>query len=168
MSYRPWRAVLSTLILIFIIIPDAVAAEYQRGHKALEIWDDTAMANAPQLLNIWLMVMMASFALGLLFVWRHPIARWVVGGVLLSFLAAVFAVPALGLTPLSGLMALIHVIFWSPALYLLLKHRPFLAKFSAFGLWSGLVTAVILISFFFDIRDSAIYLDHMLGAGLLS
>jgi hypothetical protein len=30
------------------------------------------------------------------------------------------------------------------------------------------ITAVIIFSFIFDIPDAAIYLDHMLGIGLIS
>lgn len=40
--------------------------------------------------------------------------------------------------------------------------------FSIYALWSGAITAVIIFSFIFDIPDAAIYLDHMLGIGLIS
>ena len=108
------------------------------------------------------MIMTAAFAAGLLFVWRHSIARWVVGGLLMSVFTTMFILPAMGLTILSGLVALMHVIFWSPGLYLLLTKRPFLQDRSAFAIWSGVITGVILFSFVFDIRDAAIYLHHVL------
>ncbi|WP_109354505.1 hypothetical protein [Sphingorhabdus sp. EL138] len=144
------------------------AAGYPSGHTALEVWDADGQANAPQWVQVWLMIMLASFALGLLFVWKRVEARWVVGGFITSLLVSGFAIPTLGLVPLSGLIALMHLIFWSPALYLLLKNRPFMKERSLYGFWTGLITAVILFSFIFDIRDAAIYLDHMTGIGMLS
>jgi hypothetical protein len=74
----------------------------------------------------------------------------------------------LGLVPLSGLFSLVHIICWSPALYILLTRRPFLKDRSPFTLWSGAITAAIIFSFIFDIPDAVIYLDHMLGIGLVS
>lgn len=144
------------------------ATGYQPGHTALEVWNAEGQANAPQWVQTWLMIMLASFALGLLFVWKRVEARWVVGGFITAVLISRFAIPAMGIVKLSGLVALVHLIFWSPALYLLLKNRPFLKERSFYALWSGLITAVILFSFIFDIRDAAIYLDHILGIGVLS
>lgn len=144
------------------------ATGYQPGHTALEVWNAEGQANAPQWVQIWLMIMLASFALGLLFVWKRVEARWVVGGFITSIAVSGFVIPALGLISLSGLIALMHIVFWSPALYLLLKNRPFLKERSLYAFWSGLITAVILFSFIFDIRDAAIYLDHILGLGIFS
>jgi hypothetical protein len=67
-----------------------------------------------------------------------------------------------GLQPISGYIATIHIIFWSPALYQLLTKRPFFGARSAFSVWSGVITFVILFSFVFDIRDAFIYLTHIL------
>lgn len=157
-----------TALVVAGVSVDAFATGYESGHQALELFDDEAMSKAPQALRLWLMFMGASFAAGLLFVWRHPIARWVVGGFVLTILSVAVVIPVLGLTTLSGLLALIHLIFWTPGLYLLLKHRPFLAKLSPYSVWSGVMTLVIAVSFVFDIRDAAIYLDHISGAGFLS
>ncbi|WP_108811322.1 hypothetical protein [Sphingorhabdus sp. Alg231-15] len=144
------------------------AADYQPGHTALEVWNAEGQANAPQWVQVWLMIMLASFALGLLFVWKRVEARWVVGGFITAILISRFGIPAMGIVKLSGLVALVHLIFWSPALFLLLKNRPFLTERSFYALWTGLITAVILFSFIFDIRDAVIYLDHILGIGILS
>ncbi len=101
-----------------------MAATYEPGHRALQIWNDTAMNNAPQWLQIWLFVLVGSFALGILFVWHHVAARWLVGGFILMALFVLFAMPALGLVPLSGLIALLHIVFWLPGLLKMLKERP--------------------------------------------
>ena len=122
----------------------------------------------PRWVSIWLGILMTTFALGLLFVWRHVEARWVVGGFICMILMTVATGRILGLVPLSGLFSLVHLICWSPALYILLKRRPFMQDRSLYALWSGAITAVIIFSFIFDIPDAAIYLDHMFGIGLIS
>lgn len=138
------------------------------GYKALQVWDEAAMANAPTALKIWLWFMMAVFAVGLLFIFRHRPARWLIGGFVAMALVAVFLVPAMGLAMFTGLAALLHVIFWTPGLYLLLREAAFLKGLSVYGVWAGVMALVILISFIFDVRDAAIYLDHMMGTGMLS
>lgn len=138
------------------------ASGYEVGHGALQIFNSDAMAHTPQWVVIWIMFMAASFFAGLFFVRRHTIARWVVGGFLLGIIVSSVLTSGLGVIPLSGFIALIHLVFWTPGLYQLLKNRPFLGERSAFSIWSGVMTAVILFSFFFDIRDAAIYLKHIL------
>ena len=143
-------------------------ASYESGYHALQVWDDAAMKIAPPLMKAWLAVLLGSFALGLLFVWRHAAARWLVGGFLLMMVFGAFAVPALNLVSLSGLVALLHIVFWTPVLIMMLKERAFFKGLSFYNVWAGLITLVIIISFVFDIRDAAIYLDHMLGFGVLA
>lgn len=160
--------VFSILLAGLISIENAVAATYEPGHQALQLWNETAMNNAPQWMNIWLSVMVGSFALGILFVWHHVAARWLVGGFILMVLFVFFVAPILELTPFSGLFALLHIIFWTPGLIILLKERPFLKGFSFYGVWGGLIILVILISFVFDFPNAAIYLDHVLGMSLIA
>lgn len=156
-----------SIFLGFSTVAQAQAVAYESGHQALQIWDDVAMKTAPPIIKGWLVVLLGSFALGLLFIWRHVAARWLVGGFVLMMVFGVFAIPALNLVPLSGLIALLHLVFWTPGLLLMLKERPFLKGFSFYSVWAGIITLVIIISFVFDIRDTAIYLDHMLGLGVL-
>ena len=157
-----------TLALATILAAPALAQTYEPGHQPLELWDAEGQANAPAWIRIWLMFLLAVFALGLLFVWRRVEARWVVGGFLATIPATMLLTGPLGAAPLSGLFALMHVVFWSPALYILLTRRPFLHEKSLYGLWSAAITAVIIFSFIFDIPDSFVYLDHILGIDLLS
>ena len=146
----------------------AFAQDYVSGHGALEVWDADARANVPGWVRIWLRILQLTFIAGVFFVWRHVEARWAVGGFFAVFAAAVLSQTLTGIVPLSGFIALLHVIFWSPALYLLLSRRPFLKERSPYAVWSALITAVILISFLFDIPYVAIYLDHTMGIGILS
>jgi hypothetical protein len=150
------------IVLLLGIYQPSVAQDYPSGHQALEIFDEAGMAAAPTWVQYWVFFMLATFAAGLLFVWRQPVARWVVGGFVLGMVFLMAVAPALEIVPLSGFIALCHIIFWSPGLYQLLRERPFLKDKSPFAIWSGLMTAVILFSFVFDLRDAAIYLNHIL------
>ena len=150
-----------TMMALLFSLP-VLAQEYSSGHQALEVWDADAMMNMPQWIKVWLMFMVSVFMLGIVFVKNRVEARWLVGGFVSGLLFSKFAVPALGLVELSGLVALVHLIFWSPALFLLLKNRPFTQSVSFYSVWSGVATACILFSFIFDFRDAYLYLAHML------
>lgn len=146
----------------------AFGQEIAHGNGALELFDAEGQANSPTWVKIWLPIMLGTFALGLVFVWKRIEARWVVGCVIAGFVAMAILFGGLGMPQLSGFIALMHLVFWTPALVVLLRRRTFLKERSLYGAWTGLVTAVILFSFIFDIRDAAIYLDHISGTGLLS
>ena len=135
--------------------------DYQKGHYALQIFE---RREAPQNLKIWIFVSIAWILFGLFFALHHPIARWVVGcwaaGVM-SLITANFIFKSI-LFRLSGFLALTHVVFWSPALYVLLTERPFLTlDMTPYSIWSGGVTAIFLFSFIFDIPYSFTYLKHV-------
>lgn len=154
-------------IAVLLLAPALGAAEshgsYESGHQALEVWDAEGRANAPPAVRIWILVMLASFLPALVFAWRHVEARFVAGGVLGGLVASQLIVGATGIVPLSGYVALVHLIFWSPALVLLLMRQPFRRSLGVYSIWSGWVTLVILISFVFDIRDAVIYLVHIVA-----
>lgn len=153
----------SALPFIFLISAFSYAESYSSGHNALGVWDAEAQANMPQWIKVWLLFMISTFAAGLLFVWKHMEARWLVGGVIAALVFSKFGIPALGWVPLSGLVATVHLVFWSPALFLMLKNRPFMQGWTFYNTWAGLATVCILFSFVFDIRDSVIYMAHLLG-----
>lgn len=156
------------LVLAILAAEPALAQEIAHGNGALELFDAEGQANSPPWVKVWLPIMLGTFALGLVFAWKRIEARWVVGCVIAGFVAMGILVGGLGMPQLSGFIALLHLIFWTPALVVLLRRRTFLKERSLYGAWTGLVTAVILFSFVFDIRDAAIYLDHISGIGLLS
>lgn len=155
-------------ILIFaitaLLIPVTLLAQndYSHGHGALQVFNQQGFANTPKWVQGWIIVMLSSFASGLFFVKNHPIARWVVGGFVLGALSGNAIAAVLGLPLLSGYIALVHLVFWSPGLYQLLSKRPFKKTKSAFSIWSGVITGVILFSFVFDIRDAFLYVQHLL------
>lgn len=141
-------------------MPSALASELQHGNGALQLFDEEGFANSPAWVQYWIMFMGLSFVCGLLFVWNHPLARWVVGCFVAGLICLEISTSLLGIVPLSGFIACIHLIFWSPALYLLIKQRPIAESRTAFALWSAVITFVIAFSFVFDIRDAFIYLQH--------
>ena len=136
--------------------------EYSHGHGALQIFDSTGIENSPRWVQIWIAIMVFSLLSSLLFIWRYVEARWILGGLVAGLLFGNFLESFFGVVQLSGLIALLHLIFWSPALYFLLRNRPFLNKKSVYSYWSGWLTFVILFSFVFDLRDAFIYLRHIL------
>ena len=159
------------LMLLIALLGVAFAASaqaYEPGHLALEVWNDEGRASAPGWVKIWLRIMAISFLTGLVFVFHKVEARVVLGGLFIGLMFSRGLGAVTDVVMLSGLVALIHVIFWSPGLYMLLTRRPFLKERSFYAAWSGLITLVILFSFIFDIRDAAIYIDHVTGLGLLS
>ncbi len=152
------------LVIIGLLFASTLLAQtYQPGHQALQIWNAEAMANSPTWVKYWLYFMLISFAMGLLFVWKRVEARWVVGGFILALSISKWLLPALNLVILSGLVALVHLICWTPALYMLLSRRTFAKERSFYAFWCGWITLVILFSFVFDVRDAVIYLKHILS-----
>ncbi len=149
-------------------VPEALAQPYEPGNGALEIWNAQGMASAPLWVQIWLVFEVLTFLAGLFFVRTRVEARWVVGGFFAMLLVSNAMVVLLSITPLVGYVALNHVIYRAPGLYLLLTRRPFLKERSSYAFWSALMTGALLFSLIFDLRDAAIYLDHLAGTGLLS
>lgn len=150
-------------VLVAVLVPEAGAQEYPSGHRALEVFDDAGRRAMPAWVLVWTVASTLWFAAGLAFVGREPIARWVVGG----WAAALATLVALGaldsvLFRLAGFNALAHVLFWTPALYQLLATRPFLARPpTAFSVWSGGITAIMLFSYVFDIPYSITWIRHV-------
>ena len=139
-----------------------LAATYEHGHNALQVFDQHGMKNTPTWVMAWIAFMMSTFLFGLIFIRQHVIARWVVGGLFMGIIVGLIADKVFDVPPLSGFIALLHVIFWSPGLYLLMSKRPFMQAGSAYSRWCAVITAVILFSFLFDIKDASIYLMHLL------
>ncbi|NIB41584.1 hypothetical protein HBA55_18415 [Pseudomaricurvus alkylphenolicus] len=146
----------------------AFAAEPESVNHALRVWDDSARAGVPPLLKGWLIFMKVVILWSLCFVFTRGVSRWVVGGVLADQLLGSWIAQTLELEALVGYSSLMHLIFWTPALIVLLIKRPFMTERNIYGVWSGAVTFTFLVSFLFDIRDSVIYLDHITGLGILT
>ncbi len=151
----------------FWSVSAAGAEEFASGPGALEIFDDEGFAATSLAVKLWLAFLVSTFAAGLFFVWTRPLARWVVGGLLLSLSTGHIVFAALGLPMLGGSIALWHIVCWTPGLLLLLVKHPFTDpnEDRPYRIWSLVITTVILVSFVFDIRDAAIYIAHFGGLG---
>ena len=160
------RCVLLTSVALSVA-QAAVPQIYESGYGALDVFDGAGMALLPTWGFIWLLGLVATFAAGLFFVWRRPVARVAVAGFLLSMVVTPLLFRTLGLPFLGGAIAIGHLLFWTPALVLLLANRPFLDADEnvLFRLWTAAMTFVILFSFVFDARDAWTYIAHFSGAG---
>ena len=139
------------------------AVSYSKGNGALEVFDGEGMSASPAWVRAWVGFMLLMFAIGLfVFAWKRPLARWVAGGFLVSAGAGGPVFSALGLPFLSGSIAIMHLVCWMPGLILLLTQRPFSNPQEGkwFRIWTALMTATIIFSFFFDIRDAYLYISH--------
>jgi len=169
MRYQGLVKFLALLVLIGLNIePPALAQDIAHGNGALEIFDGEGIANSPTWVKAWIGFMMGTFLVGLVFAIKHVQARWVMGFILAGFGTMSVLTNGMGMLAFSGLIALIHIIFWIPALSILLKNRTFSKESTKFARWTGVITFVILFSFIFDIRDAAIYLDHILELGVFA
>ncbi len=161
------RFLLSFMLLAVPLLGVTHAAEtlnatYSSGHGALQVFDEQGWQLTPQWVKVWIGIMAISFMVGIVFVKNHAPARWVIGGFIAGILFNQFGFAYLGLQPISGLIALTHLLFWTPGLYQVLREKAFLGKVSAYTIWAGWIALVIIFSFIFDIRDAAIYLQHSL------
>ncbi len=148
--------------IIVLLSGSASAQEFEHGNQAMQLFDKQGFENPPKWVQLWVGFMMMTFIAGIFFVKNHMIARWVVGCMIAGMIFAIIAGRVFGMPYYSGFIALIHVVFWSPALYQLLSKRPFAGPRSAFSIWSAVITFVICFSFIFDIRDAVIYLSNVL------
>ena len=158
-------AIVGLTVSSFTLGHAQTSPEFVPGYGALDVFDGAGIATTPLWVKIWFAVMITTFAAGLIFVWRHMVARLTVGGFVLPFLVAGPIFNALGLPFLGGSIAIAHLVFWTPALAVLILHRPFLDSemSSGFRTWSAAMTGVILFSFVFDIRDTVTYISYFAG-----
>jgi len=150
-----------TALAVMLLSFSAYAAEQDEIHRALRLFDEQGRANASEAVKIWLNVMTVVLLSSVFFVFHRVEARWILGGVTIMLIFSRIVVPTLEIPFLEGLASLTHVILWSPGLYFLLHYRTFLKELSIYSVWTGTMTAVILVSFFWDIPDSLIYLHHI-------
>ena len=56
-----------------------------------------------------------------------------------------------------GVVGLMHLVTWSPALVLLAQRRPKVELNTPFGAWVHVMLFVIAVSLAFDLRDALLY-----------
>ena len=153
------------VFITFVFSANAMGAEvlYDHGHGALEIFDADGRSRAPLWVKIWLGFLMFMFVAGLLFVKKHPLILWAFGGFIVSASTGRFLFESLELPYLGGSIAIMHLIFWTPAVLIFLVKRPYAdsSEQLVYRIWSGAMLGAIIFSFVFDVRDAAIYLNYI-------
>jgi hypothetical protein len=105
---------------------------------------------------VWLVVIGAT---SVLFAWKHVGARWVLGAYIANHAVAMGTGSLLGAEVLTnGLVSVTHVVFWTPAVVMLVRGLQTINRASIYGGWHLAALATMVISLLFDYRDSAIYL----------
>ena len=108
----------------------------------------------PFWLRFWLMwVLFPAFIASLAFLYNSNGARLAAGGDILSHLpmfVQMFEVTV-------GVVAILHLIFWGPAFYVLIKERASVVWKSFYGLWVHWMLFVLAISLTFDFRDAVLF-----------
>ncbi|NND71030.1 MAG: hypothetical protein HKN43_05580 [Rhodothermales bacterium] len=108
--------------------------------------------------QMWMNWMLLVFALSLVFAWKYPAARIVLGAFVLS---AILGYVIFQMTGEPFLLGLSHIVLWAPlAVYLYMRVLRDLSfqSTSIFGIWIYLLLATIGISLIFDVRDVALVL----------
>ena len=152
-----------TLFLFFSNAVFAVENQYSVGHGALDVFNKDGFLSTPVWVQAWLVILISTFIASTYFAWKHALARWATGGFILSMTMGHTVFGLLGLPFLGGSIAIMHLVCWSPTLFFLLLKRPFFNNNEqvSFRIWSGSMTGVLIFSFVFDIRDTAIYISHV-------
>lgn len=135
---------LVALVVAAIVVGSLVGAELILDPQAP--WDDQAIAAMPLWLAIWLIGLLAGvFLLSIFFLKRSLAARWALGGFIVGHIPM-----AMGMALTVGLIGLIHVVCWAPALFFAIRERRIAPIDSFYGVWINAFTAIVTASLFFD------------------
>ncbi|MBJ22719.1 MAG: hypothetical protein GY910_27700 [bacterium] len=145
-----WRLVLAA-ILIAMLAPLALGVD--SGLSPESPWSGQ-VEEVPLWLRVWLLgVLFPVFLASLFFVPRSLEARAAAAGFILSHVP--MAVPLFDVTV--GVVGLMHLICWGPALVLLSRKRAKVDPKTPFGLWVHAMLGVLAGSLAFDLRDALLY-----------
>jgi len=147
--YSGFMRVLLATIALLLLLPRLTGVD--SGLTPDTAWDHTSVWSTPIWLRVWLLgVLFPVFLASLCFVRRSREARFAAGGFVLSHLPM-----ASGLFETTvGNVGLIHLVCWTPALFLLVRRRPGVDPATPFGFWVHAMLVVIAISLAFDARDA--------------
>ena len=149
-------AALLIAFAVLLISPAAYAV------TALEEWNAAARDALATPVKVWLGLMMLTNIAAIGFLKNHVAARWVFAGFVISH-GLVIAMSAQGVSVLAGQVSLFHIIFWTPGMLMLLRHRDEIQYPKAYGIWATLSLIFYFGSMIFDIPDASIYIQHLMG-----
>ena len=118
----------------------------------------TQMETVPKAVQYWMNWMLIIFFASLAFVYKYKAARYVLGAFLLTIPIGFLLFHLTGNIHLLGIA---HVFVWAPLLAFLYKSEfksGAVNLKSVYGIWLQLLSATIVISLLFDIRDIVLVL----------
>lgn len=158
-SYSPTNIRLYWLIVCATPAFAMLASSNAFAVSALDVWDNAARAALPTHIKIWLGSMVLCNLASIAFLKSYVAPRWVLAGFVLSHVAG--AVVDQQSPPLiAGQVSLLHAIFWTPGIIVLLLRRREMQLPSAYGVWVCAIVGYYLVSMFFDVPDAIEFLQH--------
>ena len=122
----------------------------------LEFISETAAAKQayvsalPLWVQYWMDYMTVVFILGVVFIKNQVEARWVLGGVLAAMAGAFVWGGIYGFGQAWGIW---HLLFWTPAVWIVLRNRNGITWKSLYGYWLLVAVTTMVISLVFDLKD---------------
>jgi len=147
---RYWLIVLVTIALL-MLVPLVLGVD--SGLTPTSPWSGQVEV-VPTWLRFWLLgILFPVFLASVLFLRRSVEARVAAAGFVISHVPMM--VPLFDVTV--GVVGLMHLVCWSPALILLAKRQPVADPKTLFGAWVYAMLFVIAVSLAFDLRDALLY-----------
>lgn len=147
---------------IFVIAIVCFYAQPAFAIDALDEWDNAARQALSTPIKIWLGLMVLTNIATNAFLKKHIAARWVLAGFILSHLVGALMVLQ-GMHLLAGQVSLLHIIFWTPGMIALIRHRQEIELPSAYGIWAMLSLIFYFGSMFFDVPDALTFLQNLMA-----
>jgi hypothetical protein len=150
---RFWGVTLG-VILVLLVVRYAIGTNAGLGPDAK--WDRNAVWSSPLWLQVWLLgpVSLVFYA-AFVFAFWYQEARWAAAAFVVSHVP-VFASEGMGLTV--GMVGVIHLICWAPALYVAARRLRNVEGRTPFGIWVHAFCFVVSVSLVFDARDGFAWL----------
>ncbi len=146
-----WR-VIAVVITLMLLVPAVTGIG--AGLNPETPWFGQ-VEEVPLWLRVWLMwILFPAFIASLAFVHRSNGARLAAVGFILSHVpmfVQMFEVTV-------GVVGILHVLCWGPALYVLAKERESIEWKSLYGLWVHWILIVLAVSITFDFRDAVLFI----------
>jgi len=143
-------------VLMFVSV--SFFASPAEASFALQEWNMETRLGAPLALKIWLGSMLVANLASVFFLRRHVPARWVLGAFVVSHLWITYAEATGAFVVYGGMVSLGHIIFWTPAILSLLRHRDQIVLPSRYGIWACIMLGFYGISLIFDVRDAGYWI----------
>jgi len=145
-----WRVTFAAIVLAMLT---PLVLGIDAGLTPESPWSGQVEA-VPAWLRIWLLgILFPAFLASLFFLRRSVEARAAAAGFILSHVPMIFHLFDVTV----GVVGLMHLVCWSPALVLLARRRPKVEPKTPFGIWVHVMLFILALSLAFDLRDALLY-----------